>query len=162
MQSQWNFVLPYDALTNFLRPAFCIPPVQYPPAPPPPPAVPSPTRYTLEEIIPLIKAISSEIYHATTLEFMDDDDDSEVEESVGLEALRTHTKITVLDSNTGMCAVCQEDFKVGDISRTLRCRHAFHMYCIDRVLENSVNCPMCRMTVAPDEESLSDDPSDEL
>jgi hypothetical protein len=173
MQSQWNVVMPYEFMMAFLRPAFCMPPPPQPVPPPPPvppvvtqPVATQPTRYTIEEITPLIKVMAAELYNTTTLEFMsdDDDDDEETNPSVSLEDLRTFTNIRVFQEagSDKICPVCHEEFKAGEVTRTLRCEHAFHMYCIDRVLENSVNCPMCRLQVFPDLESDDDDMSQEL
>jgi hypothetical protein len=44
------------------------------------------------------------------------------------------------------CAICQEDFKVGDEIATLPCSHIFHSAtCIDPWIKHNNNaCPMCR------------------
>ncbi|KAL0311970.1 UNVERIFIED_CONTAM: E3 ubiquitin-protein ligase ATL42 [Sesamum radiatum] len=43
------------------------------------------------------------------------------------------------------CAVCLSRFEDAEILRLLpRCRHAFHMNCIDKWLENHSSCPLCR------------------
>ncbi len=168
MQPQWNVVLPYEFMMSFLRPAMCMPPFAAQPVPVQPtqpvttqPVATQPTRYTIEEITPLIKVMAAELYNTTTLEFMSDDDEDDEDEnpSVSLEDLRTFTTVSVVQElkEPTICAVCHEDFKVGDVQRTLRCEHKFHMYCIDRVLENSLNCPMCRLQVFPDIESDEDD-----
>ena len=47
------------------------------------------------------------------------------------------------------CPVCCEDYKQGDVLRELRCRHTFHLECIDRWClasadrSNMPACPMC-------------------
>lgn len=43
------------------------------------------------------------------------------------------------------CAVCLSRFEDTEILRLLpKCRHAFHMNCIDKWLENHSSCPLCR------------------
>lgn len=42
------------------------------------------------------------------------------------------------------CAVCLENFKVGDKCRLLKCNHCFHAHCIDSWLINTAVCPICR------------------
>lgn len=50
------------------------------------------------------------------------------------------------------CAVCMEDFAVGEEQRTLPCFHRFHKGCIDKWLENSGICPICKNRVDEPEE----------
>ncbi|KAI3468215.1 hypothetical protein Pfo_024878 [Paulownia fortunei] len=46
------------------------------------------------------------------------------------------------------CAVCLSRFEETEILRLLpRCRHAFHMNCIDKWLENHSSCPLCRYKI---------------
>ncbi|XAR50163.1 hypothetical protein NMG60_11004417 [Bertholletia excelsa] len=43
------------------------------------------------------------------------------------------------------CAVCLENFKVGDKCRLLpHCSHSFHAHCIDSWLSKAAACPICR------------------
>ncbi|XP_055825446.1 RING-H2 finger protein ATL13-like [Solanum dulcamara] len=43
------------------------------------------------------------------------------------------------------CAVCLENFKVGDKCRLLpKCNHTFHVHCIDSWLQKTAACPICR------------------
>ncbi|XP_051151546.1 E3 ubiquitin-protein ligase ATL42-like [Andrographis paniculata] len=62
------------------------------------------------------------------------------------------------------CAVCLSGFEDTEILRLLpRCRHAFHMNCIDKWLENHSSCPLCRCKFdASDLINLADrNPTDE-
>lgn len=88
----------------------------------------------------------------------EDDDDDEADEDyeivVDLEDLRNHTKISVVQvlvPEHNMCAVCHEEYQVGEVVRELRCKHKFHQACVDRVLENAISCPMCRINVVPND-----------
>uniref|UniRef100_A0A7C9CVR4 RING-type domain-containing protein n=1 Tax=Opuntia streptacantha TaxID=393608 RepID=A0A7C9CVR4_OPUST len=43
------------------------------------------------------------------------------------------------------CPICLEDFKAEDMGLCLvRCRHLFHLHCIDQWLINNASCPTCR------------------
>lgn len=46
------------------------------------------------------------------------------------------------------CSVCLEAFKVGDELRILPCLHRYHCDCIDRWLQQSPACPVCKHQVA--------------
>ncbi|CAM0953423.1 unnamed protein product [Alopecurus aequalis] len=53
------------------------------------------------------------------------------------------------------CAVCLARFDDADLLRLLpRCRHAFHLDCVDRWLASSASCPLCRACVHPDDTDL--------
>ncbi|TKY73486.1 RING-H2 finger protein ATL47 [Spatholobus suberectus] len=46
------------------------------------------------------------------------------------------------------CAVCLENFKVGDVCRLLpNCSHSFHVQCIDSWILQTPICPICRTWV---------------
>ncbi|KAL0906415.1 hypothetical protein M5K25_024910 [Dendrobium thyrsiflorum] len=46
------------------------------------------------------------------------------------------------------CAVCLEEFREGGWCRALPgCNHVFHKLCVDRWLEKSPLCPICRCSV---------------
>lgn len=45
------------------------------------------------------------------------------------------------------CAVCIEPFKVGEVVRTLPCKHTFHKSCVDPWLLEQRSCPMCKMDI---------------
>lgn len=47
----------------------------------------------------------------------------------------------------GQCSVCLCEFEHGDSLRTMRCRHRFHMACVDQWLAQSGQCPVCKQTV---------------
>eukprot|EP01063_Lacrimia_lanifica_P005007 TRINITY_DN1283_c0_g1_i1.p2 TRINITY_DN1283_c0_g1~~TRINITY_DN1283_c0_g1_i1.p2 ORF type:complete len:195 (+),score=47.99 TRINITY_DN1283_c0_g1_i1:178-762(+) len=41
------------------------------------------------------------------------------------------------------CALCLEEFEVGDKLRVLFCHHTFHKHCIDEWFSRSRTCPFC-------------------
>ena len=46
------------------------------------------------------------------------------------------------------CAICLEELKEGDRCRVLsKCKHIYHIYCIDRWLLMESHCPLCRGSV---------------
>ncbi|KQK04546.1 hypothetical protein BRADI_2g14170v3 [Brachypodium distachyon] len=50
------------------------------------------------------------------------------------------------------CAVCLARFDDADLLRLLpRCRHAFHLDCVDRWLHSNASCPLCRARVDADD-----------
>ncbi|KAK7360585.1 hypothetical protein VNO77_02592 [Canavalia gladiata] len=53
----------------------------------------------------------------------------------------------------GTCAVCLGDFEEGEELRTLpKCKHSFHVPCIDKWLYSHSTCPICRLDVTPSPE----------
>lgn len=52
------------------------------------------------------------------------------------------------------CSVCLSKFESVEILRLLpKCRHAFHIGCIDQWLEQHATCPLCRDRVSMEEDS---------
>lgn len=49
-------------------------------------------------------------------------------------------------SHRTACAICLEQFKIGDTVRTIPCFHTFHTTCIDPWLRNKAICPICKHT----------------
>ncbi|KAJ6828556.1 E3 ubiquitin-protein ligase ATL42 [Iris pallida] len=50
------------------------------------------------------------------------------------------------------CAVCLSKFDDADVLRLLpKCKHAFHVGCVDRWLESRSTCPLCRCRIGPDD-----------
>ncbi|KAE9448667.1 hypothetical protein C3L33_19422, partial [Rhododendron williamsianum] len=47
------------------------------------------------------------------------------------------------------CAVCLSKFEDIEVLRLLpKCKHAFHINCVDRWLENHSSCPLCRQRIS--------------
>ncbi|XP_061350700.1 E3 ubiquitin-protein ligase ATL42-like [Gastrolobium bilobum] len=50
------------------------------------------------------------------------------------------------------CIVCLSQFEDTETLRLLpKCKHAFHMNCIDKWLENHSSCPLCRNSIDPED-----------
>ncbi|KAK8955901.1 RING-H2 finger protein ATL56 [Platanthera guangdongensis] len=59
------------------------------------------------------------------------------------------------------CAVCLEELREGELCRALPgCNHVFHRPCVDRWLERSEMCPICRgdVTVGHDDPNVLQKP----
>lgn len=53
------------------------------------------------------------------------------------------------------CAVCLSRFEDVEVLRLLpKCKHAFHINCIDQWLEKHSSCPLCRHKVSADDHTL--------
>lgn len=53
------------------------------------------------------------------------------------------------------CAVCLSKFDDAEVLRLLpKCKHAFHVDCVDRWLESHSTCPLCRYRIDPDDANL--------
>ncbi|KAA8548083.1 hypothetical protein F0562_004656 [Nyssa sinensis] len=60
-------------------------------------------------------------------------------------------------SSTVDCAVCLDNFKVGDKCRLLpQCRHSFHAQCVDSWLLKTPICPICRTSADAGQKGGSD------
>lgn len=73
-----------------------------------------------------------------------------------IEALPFFRFATLRGARQGMeCSVCLARFDDADHLRLLpRCRHAFHLDCVDRWLESNASCPLCRARVDDGDASL--------
>ncbi|KAB5514330.1 hypothetical protein DKX38_028236 [Salix brachista] len=53
------------------------------------------------------------------------------------------------------CAVCLSKFEDIEILRLLpKCKHAFHIDCVDQWLEKHSSCPLCRRKVSPEDPTI--------
>ncbi|KAK8988329.1 hypothetical protein V6N11_065921 [Hibiscus sabdariffa] len=53
-------------------------------------------------------------------------------------------KVKVEDGEEGDCVVCLEELRVGFEASQMPCAHIFHADCIQRWLNQSHYCPICR------------------
>lgn len=60
------------------------------------------------------------------------------------------------------CSVCLSEFEEEETLRLLpKCKHAFHLYCIDTWLRSHTNCPLCRAPIV-EANTMIDDHSEGL
>jgi hypothetical protein len=46
------------------------------------------------------------------------------------------------------CVICLERYEGDEAVRTIPCMHSFHSVCIDRWLQNTAICPICKQSIA--------------
>lgn len=63
---------------------------------------------------------------------------------------KKYLKISAYSGDDGdeLCTICIEEFKSGEIIRTLQCKHFFHKKCIDEWFEKKYVCPNCNQPVS--------------
>jgi hypothetical protein len=64
--------------------------------------------------------------------------------SIAIEALPERTIESPDGEKTSQCSICYEEWKTGDIVKTLHCFHYFHKACICPWLQTNMSCPNCR------------------
>lgn len=58
--------------------------------------------------------------------------------------VRKFSKAYAKNHEQNSCAICQEDYKVGEKIMTLTCFHAFHSECSGDWLKRKATCPICK------------------
>eukprot|EP00039_Didymoeca_costata_P013191 m.196642 g.196642 ORF g.196642 m.196642 type:complete len:488 (-) comp15701_c0_seq3:4304-5767(-) len=58
-----------------------------------------------------------------------------------------------IESGNEQCAICFADQQVGDLAAILPCGHAFHKSCLVPWIERHSNCPVCRGSLTPDQQT---------
>lgn len=69
-----------------------------------------------------------------------------VEIGLSLQELLSNTKIEI-ERLPFFCTICQNTKNEIDISRSLICKHKFHIECIEIWLAKNKTCPICRYKV---------------
>lgn len=59
----------------------------------------------------------------------------------------TTTLVFTGESTEEKCLVCYDEFAAGDNLRLLPCLHKFHVACVDRWLQSSRTCPICKLDI---------------
>ncbi|KAG9142188.1 hypothetical protein Leryth_007630 [Lithospermum erythrorhizon] len=57
-------------------------------------------------------------------------------------------KLSWKSSEQEECAVCLEQFKIGETLKHLPCAHRFHSKCLVPWLDTNAHCPCCRMRIS--------------
>ena len=85
----------------------------------------------------------------TDSELDDDSDDAPYTPDAMLDSIVDSLREVVLGANdiSGDCAICQEDYIMGDKINYMTCAHRFHSHCIQRWLRRSPLCPICKIDV---------------
>lgn len=50
----------------------------------------------------------------------------------------------VSDKDENMCVICLEGYGENSDVRILKCKHFFHVFCLDEWLKKKKECPVCR------------------
>ncbi|MFS7954808.1 putative transcription factor C2H2 family [Helianthus anomalus] len=48
-----------------------------------------------------------------------------------------------------VCAICLQEFEMGETYMAFECKHGYHQECIEQWLQKKKNCPVCRANVFP-------------
>jgi hypothetical protein len=46
-----------------------------------------------------------------------------------------------------VCVICQDNIDLNDIVRTIKCKHSFHINCIDQWFTENKKCPICKFEI---------------
>jgi len=57
---------------------------------------------------------------------------------------KSHTEIYFDNVNTDLCVICQDDIINNQIIRKIKCKHIFHIDCIDKWFLENKKCPTCK------------------
>jgi hypothetical protein len=103
--------------------------------------------FTLKELINAIKVLYKFIYDeeertATPQTFSL----KKVCSSCGIKKLSDYVENQTNNSNEEDCAICYETLKDSDVIK-LKCDHIFHKDCIEKWIEKSGTCPLCRYNI---------------
>ena len=61
------------------------------------------------------------------------------------------------DESNDICVICREPFEDDSICRRVnKCKHIFHVNCIDKWFESNITCPHCRQDIREDQSTTND------
>ena len=83
-------------------------------------------------------------------DYLDIEDSEPQELSLSINQLNNSSEVSIYlrgDSKVEKCTICYDNLQSFQIIRTLNCQHKFHQKCIDKWLENKINCPVCRSNI---------------
>jgi hypothetical protein len=117
---------------------------------------PRPPRATQEQVAEALQGLPTEIFATKEdLEHMPVHELKERLEASGLDPSSFIEKKELVNqllepsnSSASTCAICSDDYCSGDILRIMKCRHKFHIECVDKWLlacdySRPPACPMC-------------------
>lgn len=74
-----------------------------------------------------------------------DDDHIESNDELFFKTVYNNTKIKINNDDNIFCPICQSNVKINtEIIRELKCKHTFHLECIDRWFISKSECPLCK------------------
>ncbi len=81
--------------------------------------------------------------------FYPDQNINDEPEKLSIKDLNKNSKICIIPEEKKMetCNICLENFENNNIARELHCKHYFHQECIDKWLEDKLECPLCRQNL---------------
>ena len=103
----------------------------------------------LESIFPNYRNFLRTYTQSNIMNFMNFIDElSPVRMTMNIETIESQYPVmnySDIDSSEEKCSVCLNDFGDNDDIRVVKCRHIFHVKCIDEwLLNHSYKCPICR------------------
>eukprot|EP00531_Pseudo-nitzschia_arenysensis_P004534 CAMPEP_0116132634 /NCGR_PEP_ID=MMETSP0329-20121206/9658_1 /TAXON_ID=697910 /ORGANISM="Pseudo-nitzschia arenysensis, Strain B593" /LENGTH=503 /DNA_ID=CAMNT_0003627173 /DNA_START=159 /DNA_END=1670 /DNA_ORIENTATION=+ len=123
---------------------------------PEPPRRPRRRRLTLEQV----QKYPVGVFDGNQLVY---DEQEEAETMEDLESGEPNTLfLQPVEDSLDTCAICIDEYEVGDELMCLPCGHAFHVNCIARwLIERSATCPLCKIDLYEEEEEEDDDDDDD-
>lgn len=70
-----------------------------------------------------------------------------IAETPKMKQIDTRNCVYMGSKESETCAICTDDFKIGDKIRVLPCFHKFHSDEIDKWFQKSPTCPLCKFQV---------------
>ncbi|KAJ0728573.1 putative transcription factor C2H2 family [Helianthus annuus] len=72
------------------------------------------------------------------------------QETIGQEhSVKIGGKSDEAKEEVDICAICLQEFEMGETYMAFECKHGYHQECIEKWLQKKKNCPVCRAHVFP-------------